>query len=118
MTRSQKQYSDSYQYEAFMTRAYRTGGDFKKGTDHGEFRLLEHIENGHYGKPADYPKQVKKLQLLMAGAVEKVLKWELTTVERAEVIRYAAIAEQARDGDGLALALQGLLDATHRLKEA
>lgn len=117
MTRSQRQYSDSYLYEAFMTRAYRASRDLKKGTDNGEFRVLEHIENGRCGTPADYPKQMKKLKMLIMKGVEKVLKWKLTIAERSQVIRFADMAEKAYDGDDLAVALRGLLDATHRLKE-
>jgi len=117
MTRSQKQYSDSYLYEAFITRAYRSGRDFSKGTDNSEFRLLEHIENGHYGKPKDYPKQVQKLKVNLAKAVAKVLKWKLTVAERAAAILYAELVAQAEDADSLAVAINGLLDATHRLKE-
>jgi hypothetical protein len=117
MTRSQKQYGDSFVYEAFMTRAYRAGRDFKKGTDNGEFRLLEHIENGHYGKQTDFSKQVAKLKKLLATAIDKVLKWKLTMSERADVLRYARLVEEAHGADDLAVALNGLLDATHRLKE-
>jgi len=116
MTRDQKLYGDSFLYQAFMTRAFRTGRDPKKGTDNGEFRILEHIENGHIRR-GDYQKQMAKLKKLIAKAVEKVLKWKLTVEEKADVVRFASMAERSYDGDDLAVALRGLLDATHRLKE-
>ncbi|OOQ56575.1 hypothetical protein [Mucilaginibacter pedocola] len=116
MTRDQKMYDDSFLYEAFMTRAFRTGRDPKRGFDNGEFRVLEHIENGHL-KNGNYQKQMLKLKKLIAKAVGKVLKWKLTAIENADVLRFAAMTERSIDGDDLAVALNGLLDATHRLKE-
>ncbi len=100
-----------------MTRAFRASRDFKKGTDNDEFRLLEHIENGHYEKLADYPKQLARLKSLLGIAVGKVLKWKLPLTERNEVAYYATMMEQADDGDALAFATDELLEATHRLKE-
>ncbi|MDB5006265.1 MAG: hypothetical protein JWP45_658 [Mucilaginibacter sp.] len=117
MTRSQKQYSDSYLYEAFMTRAYRASRDMKNGTDNGEFRLLEHIENGYYGKKTDYPKQVEKLKVYLLKAVQKVQKWKLDPAESEQVSYHATMVQQADDGDALATAMDGLLEATQRFKE-
>lgn len=116
MIRDQKLYSDSYLYEAFMTRAFRAPRDPRKGTDNGEFRVLEHIESGHIRR-GNYQKQMDKLKKLIGKAVEKVMKWKLTAEEMADVERFASMTERAYDGDDLAIALRGLLDATHRLKE-
>jgi hypothetical protein len=117
MTRDQKQYGDSFLYENFMKRAYRSDRNFSKGIDNSVFRLLEHIENGHYGKKSDYPKQVQKLKNYLVKAIEKVQKWKLTAVETSQVDRYAAMIHQAYDGDDLAEAIDGLLKATQRFKE-
>jgi hypothetical protein len=117
MTRSQKQYGDSYLYEAFMKRAHRSDRNFSKGIDNAVFRLLEHIENGHYGKKSDYPKQVQKIKALLAKAIEKVQKWKLNPAESSQVSYHAALVQQAHDGDGLAAAIDGLLEATQRFKE-
>ena len=48
----------------FMKRAYRSDRNFRRGIDNSVFRLLEHIENGHYGKKSDYPRQVQKLKTI------------------------------------------------------
>ena len=114
--RNQKLYSDSFLYEAFMTRADRQARKHGKGTDNGEFRLLEFIEGGQY-RGRTYAQQMERLRRLIAKAVAKVLKSKLTLQERAAVARYAELAAGACDGDGLAAALEGLLQATQRLKE-
>jgi hypothetical protein len=116
MTREQKQYSDSFLYEAFMKRAHRSDRNFSKGIDNSVFRLLEHIENGHYGKTSDYPNQLQKIKNYLAKAVAKVQNWKLTMEERSQVNHYLAMAEQAGDGDDLATAIDGLIEATQRFK--
>jgi hypothetical protein len=117
MLKNQKQYMDSYLYEALMKRAFRSERNFGRGIDNSVFRLLEHIENGHYGKPADYPKQVRKIKEYLAKAVAKIQLWKLTDNERADVGLYAGMALNAAEGDGLATAIDGLLNATQRFKE-
>ncbi|WP_454802073.1 hypothetical protein [Mucilaginibacter phyllosphaerae] len=117
MNRDQKLYLDASLYEAFMKRVYRMTGNVKTGCDSGEFRLLEFIENGYYGKKGDYPGQVRKLKAYLAEAIELVQKWKLSLTEREEVDRYAADIRQAPDGDGLAEAIDGLLEATQRFKD-
>jgi hypothetical protein len=117
MTTTQKQYMDSFLYEGFMRRAHHSDRDFSKGIDNSVFRLLEHIDNGHYGKPKDYPKQVVKIKNYLSKAIDKVRKWKLTPEERAAVDHYAAKMIQATDGDGLAAAVDGLLKTTQRFQE-
>lgn len=108
---------DSHKYEALMKRAYRSDRNFEKGIDNSVFRLLEHIENGHYGKAADYPKQVQKIKNYLAKAVAKIQQWKLTSQEAIDVKHYSLMVQQSREGDGLAVAIDGLLDATQRFKE-
>jgi hypothetical protein len=117
MTRDQKMYGDSFLYEAFMKRAHRSDRNFSKGIDNSVFRLLEHIENGHHGKKTDYPKQLQKLKVHLGKAIEKVQRWKLNTEEQSQVNYYASLVAQAADGDGLAAAIDGLLEATQRFKE-
>jgi len=100
-----------------MKRAYRSDRNFSKGIDNGEFRLLEHIENGHYGKKSDYPKQLQKLKNYLAKAVTLVQQWPLNADERQGINRYAISVHQALDGDELAAAIDHLLEATQRFKE-
>jgi len=117
MIRDQKQYGDSYLYEAFMKRAHRSERNFSRGIDNSKFRLLEHIENGDYGKKTNYPKQVQKLKAYLGKAIEKVRKWKLNTTESAQVDHNAVLIARASHGDELAAAIEGLLEATQRFKE-
>jgi hypothetical protein len=117
MTKDQKQYGDSFLYEAFMKRAHRSERNFSKGIDNSIFRLLEHIENGDHGKKTDYPKQVQKLKAYLGKAIEKVRKWKLNTAELAQVDHNAVIIARASNGDELAAAIERLLEATQRFKD-
>lgn len=108
---------DSYKYEALMKRAYHSDRNFENGIDNSVFRLLEHIENGHYGKATDYPKQVQKIKNYLAKAVAKIQQWKLLSQELADINHYSLMVQQARNGDDLAAAIDGLLDATQRFKE-
>jgi len=117
VTRDQKQYGDSFLYETFMKRAYRSDRNFSKGIDNSVFRLLEHIENGHHGKKADYPKQLQKLKFYLTKAIEKVQRWKLNAEEQSKINYYSALVDQAADGDDLATAIEGLIEATQRFKK-
>ena len=44
-------------------------------------------------------------------------KWKLTAAEISQVNYYAAMIQQAYDGDDLADAIDGLLKTTQRFKE-
>jgi len=109
-------YGDSFRYQAFMMRAYKTSRDSKRGIDNNVFLLLDHINRGHYGKPKDYPKQVIKIQTYLAKAIEKVLKWKLTPEERSQVQFYAVSVERANEEGTLLQVIDGLLNATQRFQ--
>ncbi|SHL97215.1 hypothetical protein [Mucilaginibacter sp. OK098] len=117
MTTQKNSYGDSFLYQAFMMRAYKTSRDLKKGIDNSVFLLLDHINQGHYGKPRDYEKQIVKIKTYLAKAVEKVLKWKLSPEERHQVQVYATHAERANDENTLLYAINGLLNATQRFQQ-
>jgi hypothetical protein len=114
MIESQKSYSDSYRYEAFMKRAHRAERDFSRGIDNSVFRLLNDIDCGYYGKPKDHPKQVIKIKNYLFKAIAKVLKWKLNPDERRTVTFYEGQLPGANDESSLADIVAGLLDATQR----
>jgi len=86
---------DSFKYEALMKRAYRSDRNFSKGIDNSVFRLLEHIENGHYGKSSDYPKHVEKIKGYLSKAIAKIRLWRLTTQELYTINHFSDLMRSA-----------------------
>jgi len=110
-------YANSFSYQALMQRAFRTVGSTGNGIHNSVFLLLNQIDNGHYGKPKDYPKQVAKIKTYLSKAIAKVLKWKLTVEEQSGVIHYSQRLQDAFDEDSLFLVIRGLLDSTQRFQE-
>ena len=110
-------YTQSFSYENFMRRAFKSERNFSKGIDNSVYLQLYYITNGYSLSTKNYSKQFEKIRKLLLKGTDKVLKWKLTEPERAKVEYNAMLILKTFDEEVFNQAINSLIVATQRFKE-